>query len=307
VAAVSLTAVGVYYSLYADRSKRFDYDVLVPLVSTSNHARLLFYGLACVACIAYFIADVKVNISFLATRSYLLAALVVVVLALSLRPVRFGLSIAALFIAMTVFERAREKYIYEGRGFFGRLRVKETPGGDDAWARMPQMYENQPTPYEWKVYRRLMHGGINHGQQIVRYKDDRAVQPVLGATTVGLMGSPLGEGPLLASLAAFPDRTEIVFESHELLMRKRREPVTYFYERNGVAELFYKLCWPKAQPVAEIANMNGAADARLPASMAGLAGGDFAAWTMLANTQSEPPFAVLGLGTGILACYAKPY
>jgi hypothetical protein len=59
--------------------------------------------------------------------------------------------------------------------------------------------------------------------------------------------------------------------------------------------------------VAEIANMNGASDARMPAAMVGLAGGDFAAWTLLANTQSEPPYAVVGLGTGILACYAKPY
>jgi hypothetical protein len=88
---------------------------------------------------------------------------------------------------------------------------------------------------------------------------------------------------------------------------KRREPITYFHQRNGVAELFYKLCWKDAEPVSAIANMTGQADARLPASMFGLAFGDSPLLAMLANTQSEPPYAVVGLGTGILASYAKPF
>jgi hypothetical protein len=318
LSALGLALIACYYYLYADTAK----ESWTQFYHRFDHLRMVV-SLAAICLIGFaviFFWDVKFDATFLVRRSYLLAALVVVVLALSLRPVRFGLSIAALFIAMTVYERAEDKYIYEGRSFFGRLRVKETSRGDDAWARLPQLYEHQRPPYEWKVYRRLMHGGINHGQQIVQYKDDRAVYPVLGATTMGLMGSPMGEGALLAAMGLFPEgivstpdgeaylpRTELVFTSREMLMRKRREPITYFYERNGVAELFYKLCWPKSQPVAEIANMNGASDARMPASMVGLAGGDFAAWTLLANTQSEPPYAVVGLGTGILACYAKPY
>jgi hypothetical protein len=318
LSALVIVLVACYYHLYADTAK----ESWMQFYHRFEHLRMVL-SLAAICLVAFaaiFFADLKFDATFLMRRSYLLAGLVVVVLALSLRPIRFGLSIAALFIAMTVYERAEDKYIYEGRGFFGRLRVKETSAGDDAWARLPQLYEHQRAPYEWKVYRRLMHGGINHGQQIVQYKDDRAVYPVLGVATLGLMSSPMGEGALLAAAGLFPEgtvvtpegeaylpRTELVFTSREMLMRKRREPITYFYERNGVAELFYKLCWPKSQPVAEIANMNGASDARMPAAMVGLAGGDFAAWTMLANTQSEPPYAVVGLGTGILACYAKPY
>jgi hypothetical protein len=306
IAIVMVGALGCYYIVGAEKAP-FARESLISLMRRHLQIHLAIIAVVVLVCLAIYFRDVKLDLGSLVRRSYSLAVLVVVVLALSLRPIRFGLSIAALFIAMTVYERAEDKYIYEGRSFFGRLRVNETSRDDDAWARLPRLYEHQRPPYEWKVYRRLMHGGINHGQQIVQYKDDRAVYPVLAATTVGLLGSPLGEGPLLAGMAAFPDRTEVVFEFHELLMRKRREPITYFYERNGVAELFYKLCWPKSQPVAEIANMNGASDARMPASMVGLAGGDLAAWTMLANTQSEPPFAVVGLGTGILACYAKPY
>jgi hypothetical protein len=305
LAILAATGFACYYFIAAERTQSRRESPL-SLARRYPQAHLMVACGVLLVCAVLFFKEAMFDIGSLVRRSYFLAVLVVIVLALSLRPVRFGLSVAALFIAWTAYERAHDNHIYEGRGFFGRLRVKETLGGDHAWERLPQSYEGQATPWEWKVYRRLMHGGINHGQQIVQYKDNRAVYPVLAATTTALMGSPLGEGPLLASLAAFPDRTEIVFENHELLMRKRREPITYFYERNGVAELFYKLCWPNAQPLAEIANMNGAADARLPTSMIGLAGGDFAAWTMLANTQSEPPYAVVGLGTGILACYAKP-
>ena len=52
--------------------------------------------------------------------------------------------------------------------------------------------------------------------------------------------------------------------------------------------------------------MKGLSDFRLPAAMFGLASADLR-WGMLANSQSEPPYAVLGLGTGILGCYAKPF
>ena len=92
-------------------------------------------------------------------------------------------------------------------------------------------------------------------------------------------------------------------------MIKRREPITYFYDRNGVAEVYNTLIWPKPHvPTARWpAMIVGNGDVRLPATMVGLAFGASPTFGMLANTQSEPPFAVLGLGTGLLACYAKPY
>jgi hypothetical protein len=191
--------------------------------------------------------------SFLIKRSYLLAPVVVFVLALSLRPVRFGLSVAALFIALGAYDRVRDPLLYEGRGFFGYLRVRESKGD---WYPFPAMEEGEREHKEWKVYRTLIHGGINHGRQIVEFKTANGVQ------------------------------------NKALTLRKRREPITYFHERNGIAEIFSRFSWP---------------DARLPASMVGLMGGPFGTLDMLANTQSEPPYAVLGLGTGILASYAKPF
>ncbi len=220
-------------------------------------------------------------------KTYLLAALVVIALALSLRPVRFGLSVGALFLAWGIYER--EPYLYEGRGFFGLLRVRETD-----WEKQPypvisetgdQLHKKdehgnwhrQYSAQDQKIYRTLIHGGINHGRQIVHFKQL----------------DPWGED--------LPENKSVV-------LRKRREPITYFHERNGVAELFYKLGWADSQPVSTpLTDMNGMSDFRMPASMFGLACGDFPIAAMLSNTQSEPPFAVLGLGTGILACYAKPF
>ena len=291
----------VVVSLRAGTSNR-SRETVVDKFKQDSHIHLAIAGAILIACAFIYFKDFSFDVGVLVRRSYLLAALVVLVLALSLRPVRFGLSVATLFIALFVYERVYDSFLYEGRGFFGLLRVRETKG---AWEEMPPLFKDQAVPSEWKVYRTLIHGGINHGRQIVQYKDDRTVYQAMTVSTVALIGSPLGQGPLLASSGLFLNREELV--NKELTMRKRREPITYFHERNGVAELFYKLTWPYAQPVSEVADMTGASDARLPMSMIGLAAGDGAAWTMLANTQSEPPFAVLGLGTGILACYAKPY
>jgi hypothetical protein len=199
--------------------------------------------------------------------------------------VRFGLTIAALFAAFTCYDRfydpKHDPIVFEGRSFFGLVRVRETAAKTEAeieraWIPLPGLYKNHEPPKEWKIYRELVHGGINHGRQIVRFKK---------ADEQGK------ETP----------------ETEEMNLLKRREPITYFHQRNGVAEVFYKLCWPTAEPLMAVTNMTGQSDARMPASMFGLAMGHSPALALLGNTQSEPPYAVIGLGTGILACYAKPF
>ncbi|MSQ93598.1 MAG: hypothetical protein EXR98_03475 [Gemmataceae bacterium] len=265
------------------RSNLVDQDkTLIPNDSTAERATRTGYtmdysipvamGLVCY--LMFYLGDYYPSSILGLKKSYPLAAMVILTLALSLRPVRFGLAVAALFLASGIYEHVYSAYVYEGRGFYGLVRVRLDPEG---WRGMPKQNEDELIPYEWKVYRTLIHGGINHGRQVVRYKymSDRGVE---------------------------------TDETPEMNLRKRREPITYFHERNGIAEIFYKLTWPKAQPVsASGINMCGRSDARLPAAMFGLAFGESAPWAMLANTQSEPPFAVMGLGTGILASYAKPY
>jgi hypothetical protein len=47
------------------------------------------------------------------------------------------------------------------------------------------------------------------------------------------------------------------------------------------------------------------ADARMPATMVAL--GAVSPWAQIVNTWSEPPYATIGLGTGTMASYARPY
>jgi len=71
---------------------------------------------------------------------------------------------------------------------------------------------------------------------------------------------------------------------------KRRLPITYFHPTGGIGQVFQQYSWP---------------DARLPASLVGQGtvpglGG------VLVDLHSEPPFCVVGLGTGTLAAHARP-
>lgn len=195
-------------------------------------------------------------------RQYLLAIPAIFVLLLLWRPVRFGLTVAALFIAVLAYDRLREPIIYEARGFFGLVRVRSAM----ETVEQPTV-PGQPAPEPYRVNLRiLVHGGINHGGQILGvYDKDGREDPV---------------------------------KSH----RFRRMPITYFHERNGVAEVYHKLSWPSASSADAIA----LSDVRLAAAMIGQGAGEFPVANLLVNTHSEPPVAVLGLGSGILACYAKP-
>jgi len=156
-------------------------------------------------------------------KAYFIAVGVVVVLALAGRPLRFGLALAALIVGVEGYNRGQDPFLFEDRGFFGFVKVRAT-------------HRSSGT-----VYHTLVHGGINHGEQIVHPEE------------------------------------------------RRRETIAYFHPSGGIGQIFAKFSWP---------------DARLPASLVGLGavpGG------MLAGLHSEPPYAVVGLGTGTLAAHARPW
>jgi SAM-dependent methyltransferase len=195
-------------------------------------------------------------------RNYLMAATVVVALAMAMRPVRFGLSVGLLFVVVGLYDRSYENVVFEDRGFFGLARVREIQesfkGEDGKWRVA-------------KVRRTLIHGGINHGQQLI-----------------------------------WPPEM-------------RRQPITYFHPSNGIGEIYHKLTWgnppnPRTAPeeydqwmkkYREIKYEFYPADARMPASMVGLAAGS--PWAQLVGLQQQPAFAVVGLGTGTLAVHAQPF
>jgi hypothetical protein len=80
-------------------------------------------------------------------RALLIAVPIVLSLGLMGRPVRFGLALTGLVLAAAVYERRQEQLLYEGRSFFGFLKVREE------------------SDTEGNRYQALIHGGINHGWQ----------------------------------------------------------------------------------------------------------------------------------------------
>jgi hypothetical protein len=73
---------------------------------------------------------------------------------------------------------------------------------------------------------------------------------------------------------------------------RKRLPISYFHPTGGIGQIFEQLDWPDARlPVSLVGQ--GCAPGLLPAGL-------------LCDLHSEPPFAVIGLGTGTLAGRAKP-
>jgi hypothetical protein len=78
-----------------------------------------------------------------------------------------------------------------------------------------------------------------------------------------------------------------------------RLATTYYHRRGPAGVVMEKFNWfPSEQ------ENTYWADARMPASILGY-GAD--PWSQLVNLWSEPPYATIGLGTGTMASYARPY
>jgi SAM-dependent methyltransferase len=174
---------------------------------------------------------------------------VVAALALALRPLRFGLSVALIWLIVGMFDDTGYRWVFRDRGFFGPVKVRIV---DKDEAR---------TGFEYKT---LIHGGIDHGRQHIK-------------------------------------------ES------KRHEPCAYFHPLTGIGQVFMKLSWPNTPVPASLEeffqksnpyNVFTLPNQRFPAALAGVGNDPFSALVAL---HSEPPYAVIGLGTGTLAAFAKPY
>lgn len=74
---------------------------------------------------------------------------------------------------------------------------------------------------------------------------------------------------------------------------RQRLAISYFHPTGGIGQIFQKFSWP---------------DERLPASLFGQAfSGGPLPMGLLCDLHSEPPFTVVGLGTGTLAAHARPW
>lgn len=204
------------------------------------------------------------------------AFLALLVLAMSGRPLRFGLSLGVLMLVIALHEHRSDAYVFEDRSFFGFVRVRKDTTEVLVRKEWNPFKEDYNREYKEVHLHVLMHGGINHGSQ-------------------------------------------------HLDPNRRRETITYFHPSGGIGQLFEE--WHDPRMPANIVGIGCGSplgllfpfwdppyskfdwpDARLPASLAGMAGSPMDALAgLLVNTQSEPPYAVVGLGTGALAAHAKPF
>jgi WD40 repeat protein/tetratricopeptide (TPR) repeat protein len=81
--------------------------------------------------------------------------------------------------------------------------------GEDKVLRVWPLVRGQPGPTPLTVCDGVTSAWMSpKGQQILTIQEEKAVVPILGTNTVGLMGSAQGQGPLLAASVLFPGRTE---------------------------------------------------------------------------------------------------
>jgi hypothetical protein len=168
------------------------------------------------------------------------------------RPIRFGLSIAAILLVYSWYASTGSGREFTDRSYFGVLRVSER-----ADPKLPTF-----------PYTTLMHGTTNHGMNFLPPSDEK------------LLGDPEKD--------------------------KSRLATTYYHQLGPVGIVMDKMNWFDK----DILN-SYRSDARLPASLIAMGANPLnltgIPLEQLVDCWSEPPFATIGLGTGTMASYARPF
>jgi len=232
-----------------------------------------------------FMKSVGLNENFLVTFFYYVTIGIPLVFSVffSSRPLRFGIAVGGVLLANFLYGIGRQddKVLYAGRSYFGVLKVyqKEEILGER------ELLELNPSPEEMKqfsqtiegktyfraAYTYLMHGTTHHG---LNYQRPQALRRL--ATTYYHRKGPTG------------------------IIMERLNWFNFEYDpQTGTRK------WtPQPQNTYH-------ADARLPAAFAALGGtgmgvGNLPAAQLVA-AWSEPPYATVGLGTGTMASYGRPF
>jgi hypothetical protein len=173
------------------------------------------------------------------------------------RPVRFGLTIAAIMIFHSVLEGRGDSNLFADRSYFGILRVKRQSNRD----------------YKGIYYTTLIHGRINHGMCIFHPDNQED------------WGKPDKDFSRLAT--------------------------TYYHRLGPAGIVMEKFNWWPGVPRGSSPENTFWADARMPVSLVGQAAAPLGTGIMpfgqLVDLWSEPPYATIGLGTGTMASYGRPY
>jgi hypothetical protein len=195
-----------------------------------------------------------------------LGAVLLAVSMFCLRPLRFGLALAAVvcltFIGMDV--NPNEDVIVQQRNAFGILRVTE--GTQEIRVKAADGGDQLPPRF---TERRLMHGTTIRGTCITEPAEMNRYP-----TTFYHRKGPVGQ--VMRNLEWFP-----------VPAKKLREGKADFWLQHN--------------------RDNAKDDARIAASLFGImVAGGAGSMDLLAASWSEPPYAIVGLGTGTLFTYAHP-
>ena len=184
------------------------------------------------------------------------------------RPIRIGFGLGGIMF-LTYYFHQREDSIYSARSYFGTISVTE-----DAF-RLKLAGDK----FYNLTYHQLVHGTTLHGQNFI-------VPPVKGEK-----GEPSDRGN--------PEKDW------------SRLANTYYHRFGPTGQVMEKFNWWHGQGDHRLLQNTYDADARMPASLIGQAVAELGTGTMpltnFVTLWSEPPYATVGLGTGTMASYGRPY
>ncbi|MBI3410766.1 MAG: hypothetical protein HY040_20715 [Planctomycetes bacterium] len=180
------------------------------------------------------------------------------------RPMRYGLTVAAVLIIYGFYSSRHENTLYSDRSYFGVIKIRYS------FAR-----ENGKLPYST-----LIHGHIDHGMNLFKPEDRKD------------WGDSEKDYSRLAT--------------------------TYYHRLGPAGVVMEKFNWwghfsgPRAPDISSLKALNTyEADARMPVSQVGAVVASLGASNLplgsLVDLWSEPPYAIIGLGTGTMASYSRPY
>jgi hypothetical protein len=195
------------------------------------------------------------------------------------RPLRLGLGVAACLLVTAFVQDRGENVLYAGRSYFGVLRVyRDERSGrnaplspEEAQLVAPKDWEEWSAQYPPYTY--LMHGTTHHG---LNYQAPRGLRRL--ATTYYHRKGPVG-----VIMERFNWFKEVEF-------KEQLDPAHWLKSLDAEGKLAPQDTYY--------------ADLRMPVSMIGV-GPDV--WTQMGTLWSEPPYATIGLGTGTMASYARPF
>jgi hypothetical protein len=206
------------------------------------------------------------------------------------RPVRYGLALGGILLLLTI--RENRGGISQERSYFGILNVRY---GEEHYGRGGPKY----------LYRTLTHGTTQHGANFLKpgggdnpNKEDLSRLATTYYHRTGPAGMAmerfdwfvkLGEGTINAG--------DVSKYWGEKKVERTEDEIKRGNDKDAVHRPLYD------------------SDARMPASLIGVMGtpmlgglgGPAAQGSALVAAWSEPPYATIGLGTGTMASYARPF